>query len=408
MAETLQLSLSAARALHLAAQGMLNPPKKRATKADVLEAIRRMQLLQIDTIHVVARSPYLVLFSRLGQYEQAWLDELLAEGRLFEYWAHEACFVPIEDYPLYRHRMLDPASMGWSQTMRWITSHRGDVDSLIAHIRANGPVRSADFKRTDGKKGGWWEWKPEKRALEALFTTGRLMIAARQNFHRVYDLAERILPHWDDAQLPPLAEVQRTLALKAVRGMGLAKAAWIPDYFRTARVKSRPDPETLHREGLLLKAEVEGWSVPVYIHPDLREQAEAAAAGRLRPTLTTLLSPFDPVVWDRKRALELFNFDYRLECYTPESKRVYGYFTLPILHRGTLAGRLDAKAHRTDGVFQVKILYLEPGVRVTQRLLTDLAAALRRCAAWHGCERVTVDRCDPRALRAALKAELAA
>jgi uncharacterized protein YcaQ len=407
MGATLRLSLSAARALHLAAQGVLNPPKKRAAKADVLAAIRRMGVLQIDTIHVVARSPYLVLYGRLGAYEQQWLDELLAEGTLFEYWAHEACFVPIEDYALYRHRMIDPASMGWSRTMQWIAAHRGDVDGLIEHIRANGPVRSADFKRTDGKKGGWWEWKPEKRALEALFTTGHLMIVARQNFHRIYDLAERILPGWDDVKLPPLEQVQRTLMLKAVQAMGFAKASWIADYFRTARVRSRPDPEALVAEGVLLKAEVEGWSAPVYIHPEQRALAEAAADGTLKPTLTTFLSPFDPVVWDRKRTLELFNFDYRLECYTPEAKRVYGYFTLPILHRGMLTGRLDAKAHRGDGVFQVKALYLEPGIRVTQRLIADLAAALVRCAAWHGCNHVVVDRCDPRALRTVLKAALA-
>ena len=407
-AGAIQLSLAAARALHLAAQGVLNPPKKRAAKEDVLAAIRRMGVLQIDTIHVVARSPYLVLYSRLGAYEQRWLDELLAEGKLFEYWAHEACFVPIEDYALYRHRMIDPASMGWSRTMQWIASHPSNVDSLIEHIRANGPVRSADFKRTDGKKGGWWEWKPEKRALEALFTTGRLMIAARQNFHRIYDLAERILPDWDDSKLPPLEETQRTLMLKAVHAMGLAKASWIADYFRTARVRSRPDPEHLADEGALLRAEVEGWSAPVYIHPAQRALAEAAAGGKLKPTLTTLLSPFDPVVWDRKRALEMFNFDYRLECYTPEPKRVYGYFTLPILHRGRLVGRLDAKAHRGDGIFQVKVLYLEPGIRITERLIVDVAAALQRCAAWHGCNSVVIDCCDPRALRVALKSALAA
>ncbi|HEX2529933.1 MAG TPA: crosslink repair DNA glycosylase YcaQ family protein, partial [Burkholderiaceae bacterium] len=133
---------------------------------------------------------------------------------------------------------------------------------------------------------------------------------------------------------------------------------------------------------------------------------QAAAASTLKPTVTTLLSPFDPVVWDRRRAFELFGFDYRLECYTPAPKRIYGYFTLPILHRGTLVGRLDAKAHRRDGVFEVKALHLEPGVRVTQRLAAELAAALRRCATWHGAGHVTVGRCDPKAFRSSLKAAL--
>lgn len=407
MSAALHLSLPAARALHLAAQGLLAPMRRRATKDDVLAAIRRMGVLQIDTIHVVARSPYLVLYSRLGAYAPVWLDELLAERKLFEYWAHEACFVPIEDYHLYRHRMIDPEALGWKYSAKWMAEHREQVEQLVEHIRMHGPVRSTDFKRTDGKAGGWWEWKPEKRSLEVLFTAGRLMIARRHNFHRVYDLAERILPGWDDTQLPSLAETQQAQLLQAVRALGVAKASWIGDYFRTTKSRPVPDPETLVERGLLLKAKVDGWSVPVYIHPELTELAQAASNGALTSTVTTLLSPFDPVVWDRKRALELFNFDYRLECYTPQAKRIYGYFTLPILHRGRLIGRLDAKAHRVQRVFEIKALYLEPGVRVTQRLVKDIAAALQRCAAWHGTERVEIARCDPRTLRVPLKDALA-
>jgi uncharacterized protein YcaQ len=403
---TLRLSLPAARALHLAAQGLLSSPRKRAGKEDVLAAIRRMGVLQIDTIHVVARSPYLVLYSRLGAYQPAWLDELLAKGRLFEYWAHEACFVPIEDYGFYRHRMIDPGSMGWKYSATWVAQHRQEIDALIEHIREHGPVRSSDFTRTDGKSGGWWGWKPEKRSLEALFTAGRLMIARRHKFHRIYDLAERVLPGWDDAHMPSRAETQRALLLKAVRALGLAKAAWIGDYFRTAKTRPSPDPEMLVEEGALIRAEVESWNAPVYIHPDLYQLAQAAADGTLNPTLTTLLSPFDPVVWHRRRALELFDFDYRLECYTPAPKRIHGYFTLPILHRGQLVGRLDAKAHRAQRVFEVKALYLEPAVRITQRLVADVAAALSRCAAWHGTERVVIGRAEPDALQTALDAAL--
>src|SRR5206468_8430697 len=182
-----------ARALHLAAQGMLLARRARARKADVLAAIRRMGVLQIDTISVVARSPYFVLWSRLGDYDPAWLDQLLAEGKLFEYWAHEACFIPIEDYGLYRHRMIDAGSLGWKAGSSWARAQPEHVEQVLAHIRANGPVRAADFERVEGKAGGWWEWKPEKRSLEVLFTAGRLMIARRQQFHRVYDLAERVL-----------------------------------------------------------------------------------------------------------------------------------------------------------------------------------------------------------------------
>jgi uncharacterized protein YcaQ len=384
---------------------MLQARRARATKDDVLAAIRRMGVLQIDTISVVARSPYLVLWSRLGDYDPDWLDQLLAEGRLFEYWAHEACFIPIEDYGLYRHRMVDPGSLGWKYAGTWLASHREEVERVLAHIRANGPARSADFERTDGKAGGWWEWKPEKRALEVLFTTGQLMIARRQQFHRVYDLAERVLPGWDDARMPSVAATRQRFVLDAVRALGLAKAAWIPDYHRT-----RPPhlaAQGLADEGLLLRARVEGWKEPVFVHPDHAALLAAAAEGRLNPTVTTLLSPFDPIVWDRRRALELFGFDYRLECYTPAEKRQYGYFTLPVLRRGQLIGRIDAKAHRAAGVFELKSLALEPEVRPSERLLRDVAAAIARCAHWHGCSAVEVTRTIPPAVAAPLRSLLA-
>ncbi|SFV08498.1 winged helix-turn-helix domain-containing protein [Pseudoduganella namucuonensis] len=398
------LSLPAARALHLAAQGLLQPRRAKARKADVLDTIRRMGVLQIDTIHVVARSPYLVLWSRLGDYPRPWLEQLLAEGALFEYWAHEACFVPIEDYGHYRHRMIDPGSLGWKYSETWMSERRAEVDAVLAHIRDQGPARSSDFERTDGKGGGWWEWKPEKRSLEVLFTSGALMIARRHNFQRVYDLAERVLPGWDDSRMPPMEDTRRALVLKTVKSLGLAKASWIADYFRTR--PPRLDPETLVAEGALLRARVRGWDEPVYIHPDLADLAAAAAGDGLAPTVTTILSPFDPVVWDRRRALELFDFDYRLECYTPAEKRRYGYFTLPILRRGALVGRVDAKAHRRERVFELKSLALEPGARVSDRFVRDVAAALQRCADWHGCPRVTVGPTEPAAFGAALLAAL--
>jgi uncharacterized protein YcaQ len=400
----LKLPLSGARALHLAAQGMLQPTRRAAGKADVLGAIRRMGMLQIDTISVVARSPYFVLWSRLGSYDPAWLEQHLEEGRLFEYWAHEACFVPIEDYGLFRHRMLDPEAMGWKYSATWMRERRAEVDSLLAHVREKGPVRSSDFERTDGKAGGWWEWKPEKRSLEVLFTSGALMIARRQNFHRVYDLAERVHPDWDDSRMPPLPDVMRTFALRSVKALGIARAAWVADYYRTK--PPRPDLEALADQGLLLRARVEGWDDTLYVHPEHADLAERAASGSLAATVTTLLSPFDPIVWDRRRALDLFDFDYRLECYTPVEKRKYGYFTLPILRRGALIGRVDAKAHRRDGIFELKALVLEPGVRTSARMADDVARAVRRCAAWHGCPSVEVTRTEPPSFAAAIRAAL--
>ena len=391
----LRLDRTAARHLLVAVQGLDRRPRRRARKADVLAAVRRMAALQIDTIHVVARSPYLVLWSRLGPYEPRWLDELLAEGALFEYWAHEACFLPIESYPLFRHRMLDPSGMGWKYREAWVEEHRDELERVLAYIREHGAVRSADFQRRDGNGGGWWEWKVEKLALESLFTAGELMIARRENFQRVYDLRERILPEWDDARLPSRDEVRRSLTLEAVRALGVAKAGWVGDYFRTDKRESADTVRRLAREGALVAVDVDGWAQPGYVHPDNLELAERAADGAVRPTLTTLLSPFDPLVWDRGRARELFGFDYRLECYTPAPKRRWGYFVLPILRRGRLVGRIDAKAHRKDGLFEVKALYLEPGVRKSEALIRDVAMALRDAAAWHGTPEVVVRRSEP-------------
>jgi uncharacterized protein YcaQ len=361
-----------------------------------------MGALQIDTIHVVARSPCLVLWSRLGDYDPRWLEELLAEGELFEYWSHEACFLPAEDYPLYRHRMLDADAQGWHYSRRWVEAHRAEVERLLAYIRERGAVRSADFARTDGKAGGWWEWKTEKRALEMLFTSGELMIARRVNFQRVYDLRERVLPSWHDRLLPTPEEARRGLALKAVRALGVAQARWVADYFRTDKRQTLETLSSLLREGALLTARVEGWDELALFHPENRKLVKDAAAGRLEAELTTLLSPFDPLVWDRARARAAFGFDYRLECYTPAPKRRYGYFTLPVLWRGALVGRLDAKAHRKEGVFEVKSIHLEPGVAAGQELIQDVGAAIRECADWHATPEVVVRRSEPRALAARL------
>ncbi|HEX2092384.1 MAG TPA: crosslink repair DNA glycosylase YcaQ family protein [Longimicrobiaceae bacterium] len=402
----LRLTQEGARALLLAAQGLDARPRRRATRADVLAAIRRMGALQIDTIQVVARSPYLVLWSRLGDYDPRWLDELLSEGALFEYWAHEACFLPVEDYPLFRGRMLDPRAMGWKYRAEFMERHREEAERLLARVREWGPVRSADFERRDGR-AGWWEWKPEKRILESLFTAGELMIARREGFQRVYDLRERVLPEWDDVRLPPEDQVRRALVLRVVRALGVAKAKWVADYFRMPKRETPALLPRLAEEGALLRVEVEGWDEPGYLHPDHRERAEAAAAGRLRPRLTTLLSPFDPLVWDRVRAREVFSFDYRLECYTPAPRRRYGYFALPILRRGALVGRLDPKAHRREGVFEVRALHLEPGVRATRALAADLARALRECAAWHNTPEVMVRESHPTEAAGLLRRALA-
>lgn len=391
----------------LAAQGIIPRSKRKAAKRDVLAMIRRMGALQIDTIHVVARSPYFVLWSRLGEFDPKWLEELLEEGAIFEYWSHEASFLPVEDYPLYRHRMLEAESMGWKYSRQWVEAHQKEIRQLKRFIRERGPVRAADFERTDGKAGGWWEWKTEKRALEMLFTAGELMIARRKNFQRVYDLRERVLPDWDDTRLPPESDIRRELVLKAVRALGITKARWVADYFRTNMRETMDAVRALADEGALLRVEVEGWDESGLVHPDNLRLVKVAESGSLKMEHTTLLSPFDPVVWDRARALFMFGFDYRLECYTPEAKRRYGYFTLPILRRGLLIGRVDAKAHRKEGVFEIKSLHVERGVRVKAELIDDMATALVECARWHRTPEVVVRHSDPPAVAARLQKAVA-
>jgi len=409
-ASPVRLSLKQARALQLAAMGLLAPPRRRAKKADVLAAIRAMNLLQIDTINIVARSPYLVLWSRLGDYQPRWLDELLAEGALFEYWAHAACFVPTEDYPRYRHQMLHLEASGFERSAARLADDPIGHIELLERVRESGAVRASEFEHEGGRNGtGWWDWKPDKLRLETLFVTGEIMVSRRENFHRIYDLRERVLPPHllNDDNVPDRATVAREWTLAAVRALGVAPARWIGDYFRHAQRVADPHPDRLVETGELLRVAVEGWPWPGYVHPANADLLDRARRGALRPTYCTLLSPFDPLTWDRERALRMFDFDYRIECYTPEAKRRYGYFTLPLLIRGELVGRVDAKAHRADQVFEVRSLHLEASVALDATLADDVAGALVRCARWHGTPTVRIVRTDPAAFLKPLRGAVA-
>jgi uncharacterized protein YcaQ len=404
MTRPLALSTAHARALHLAAQGLLAPPRRRATKDDVRLAVRRMALLQIDTIHVVARSPYLVLFSRLGPYEPRWLDELLASADVFETWAHEACFAPIEDWALHRRVAETRSHWAADRARRVLREHGAPMRALLEHVREKGPVKAADFEREEGNRSGWWQWKKEKAWLEAWLVLGELMIARRENFHRVYDLRSRVHPASDALPLPSAEDAARALVERAVRALGVTQARWIHDYFRTRPRLRDEDLAPLLADGTVVEAEVEGWDARAFVHRDHVATARAIASGTLRPSHTALLSPFDPVVWDRARAAEMFGFDYRLECYVPAPRRRWGYYVLPILRRGALVGRLDAKAHRADGVFEVRSLHLEPAVRPGEALLRDVARAIASCAAWHGTPTVRIGRTVPASARRPLAA----
>jgi uncharacterized protein YcaQ len=400
--DVLVLSRRSAQLLHLAAQGLLRRPTRKAKQTDIPTTIAQMGMLQIDTINVVARSPYMVLFSRLGAYRNDWLDEALAKGEIAECWAHEASFVPSSEYRFHRdYRSGRGGHWAHKSAERTRAEAGADMDRLLERIRREGPLRAADFERDAPASKGWWGWKPEKRWLEAWFALGALMVTRRERFQRVYDLAERVTAGW--AVRPAVgtleeAQVRRYFILQSVRALGIAKARWIADYFRLRPRVTAAELAPLVAEGLLIEVAVDGWDETAYVHSDHAPLLEAATGNLLRATRTTLLSPFDPVVWDRARAMDLFGFEYTLECYTPAAKRSYGYYVLPVLHRGRLVGRLDAKAHRQEGLFEVIGVWLEAEVSASPGLVEGMAAAIKECAAWHGTPRIAVRLSQPRGL----------
>jgi uncharacterized protein YcaQ len=354
-----------------------------------------------------------VLFSRLGQYPRVWLEDALARGDVFETWAHEACFAPVAD--LLAHRAYNHATRrhwGIVNATHNSATQRQQLASLLEHIRVKGPVKSSEFKRTDGGTNGWWGWKDEKRWLETLFATGSLMVARRENFHRVYDLSERVAPAALALEArggaPHPQGVHDQFVEVSIAALGITQARWVNDYYRLKPRLKDAVLDALVEQGRVQRVRVEGWDAPAYVHQCHARLSKQAAASQLQAQHTTLLSPFDPVVWDRERASALFGFDYRIECYTPEAQRTYGYFVLPILCHGELIGRLDAKAHRAEGVFEVKALFAQPGLKWTDVQVEAVAGAIARCAVWHDTPRVRLAATQPRTLRAALLRQLRA
>ncbi len=383
------ISHETARDLVLHTQMLSQPPTKSAKKTSVTTAIRELGLLQIDTINIVARAPYFALFSRLGSYNKDWLDESLAEKSIFEYWAHAASFLPIEDYPYHRRMMLE--KMRLPHYFNWYERNKATTDELLEHIRNNGAVRSADFERKDGKKGTWWDWKFEKDALEFWFCAGELMIARREKFQRVYDLRERVKVGWSDDDLPTLDETMRHFVTQTVRALGIAKREWVADYFLLMKKPVEKAISELLADGTLAEVSVETWPEPALM---LKKSLPLLDSRKhdLTPTLTTLLTPFDSLIFDRKRTKQLFDFDFSIECYLPPAKRKYGYYLVPILHRGRLVARADVKAHRQQGVFEVKGLFWEQRYPVDDQMVAEVNEAIQRCADWHQTSQVIIQK----------------
>jgi uncharacterized protein len=355
--------------------------------------LRRVGLLQLDSINVLCRSHYLPVFSRCGPYPRATLDRMAghdttADGarELFEYWAHEASLLPLELHPLLRWRMARADEEAWGGIVRHAREAPEAVKAAYAAVAERGPLRARDAggARSERSPGEMWNWHEGKVSLEYLFWGGRVTAAQRVNFERHYDLPERVLaPEVLAAATPSEADAQRELTRIAARALGVATEPDLGDYFRLPRAASKARVAELVEAGELHPVAVEGWGAPAY----LWRQARRPRVIRAR----ALLSPFDSLVWFRPRVQRLFGFRYRLEVYTPKAKRVYGYYVLPFLLGEALVARVDLKSDRQAGVLRVEGAFAEQGVD-RDRVATALAVELGRLAGWLGLERVAVRR----------------
>jgi uncharacterized protein len=377
------LSRAQARRVALAAQGFLDPRHATPDLRTLRRTVRRTGVLQIDSVNVLQRAHYMPLFSRMGPYDTSLLDRASgrAPRRLVEYWAHVAAFMPVELWPHMQHRMRHYRDGGHP----WMDG-RGDralVDNLVAEVRERGRATSRDLD--DGlprRKDHWgWNWSETKKALEYLFLAGELAVAGRTaQFERLYDVPERVIPRAILEQpVPTDEEAHRELVRRAAMSHGVATARDLRDYFRMPLSQVGPAIASLVEDGELLPVAVEGRS-DYYLHRDARVPRRVAARA--------LLSPFDPVVWERARTEALFDFFYRIEIYVPEAKRVHGYYVLPFLLGDRIVGRVDLKSDRRAGVLRVHAAYAEPAA--PDETAEELAAELRSLAGWLDLDAVEV------------------
>jgi uncharacterized protein YcaQ len=351
------------------------------TQAELVAAVGRAACIQLDSISTVERSHRLALGARIGAYPENAISRLMRSGEIFEYWAHEACLLPVGDYPMHRWRMSRYANVS-----RW----HGDVlarepelaERVLGEIRERGPLASRHFEGTGS--GTMWNWKPAKGVLEALLSAGRLAIAGRESFQRLYDLPERVLPaEVLDGRVPSEDEFARWATLRGVEARGALTEAAVAEMWRLAggATRIRPQADALVAEGKLVRAQVEDGKAPVLLPVDGPEPD-----GPLPSAL--LLSPFDNLLWDRTFLERVFGFRHVIEVYKREHERVYGYYVLPLLRRDQLIGRADVKHDRSEGVLRVRAFHREPGVR--GRVEDALEAALARLARVVGAERVAL------------------
>jgi uncharacterized protein YcaQ len=372
------ISLTALRRVVIAAQGYA-ARSRAGTRKEVEIAIRGLSCVQLDSITAVERSHRITLGSRVGDYPRETVSRLLGQGRIFEYWAHEACLIPVEEWPLFRLRMTRHHPWRGDVT----AEHPELAQEVLAAIRERGPLASRDFEGKGG--GGMWNWKPAKQVLESLWNAGEIVIAGRvSGFQRLYDLAERVIPKdLLDAPVPDAATRDRELALRAIRARGALTEAGIVEHWRfgggVARV--RPHVDALVADGLVERVRVEDGGADVLV-------AKGTDLDPPRPSAAVLLSPFDNLLWDRQFARRALGFEHLIEVYKPAPQRRYGYYVLPLLWRDRIVGRADLKSDRTHGALVVRAFHVEGGVRPSAALDDAFERALDRLRRTIGLELV--------------------
>lgn len=383
----LSFSLAEARRIAIAAQGLAAARPARVTRQHVRRVIQQLGLIQIDFVNVLVPAHYLVPFSRLGAYDRGQLDHLVYRTEEFtEQWAHEASIVPMEAWPLLRHRMEARGERPYA-AHAILRKQPGYRDWVVEQIGERGPLAGAALSGPGGGSGrvaGDWYKSIQRIVLEGHFGRGVLAVTDRlPSFARVYDLAERAIPDAHFARRVTAFEAQLELMARAARSCGIATATDLADYYRMKPAEARACLPLLLERGDIRLAAVEGWKEPAYLHREAKLPREVEARA--------VLSPFDPLVWFRPRLERLFGFEYRLEIYTPAAKRRWGYYVLPFLLGDRLVARVDLKADRARGELVAVAVHYEAGVK-RSAVLRELRAELAAVAGWLGLERVVMPR----------------
>jgi len=372
------ISLKTARRIALAAQGFGRTRPAVPGRSHVRDLVRKLGVVQIDSVNVVARTHYLPAFSRLGDYPREALEAEAwgARRSLFEYWGHEASLMPMELQPLFRWRMARARDGAmWTGLARFGREKRDYIDGVLAEIERRGPVTGGDFAQGPRGQPGWWSWSDGKRALEWLFWAGLITTKTRRGFERVYDLTERALPDRIlDLPTPDEPDAQREMVRIAARALGVATEADLRDWFRMPVAETKARIAELVEAGELTPVTVKGWRHAAYLAPGARTPRKVEGVA--------LLSPFDNLIWARDRTERLFGVRVRLEIYTPAHKREHGYYVLPFLENEAITARVDLKADRKAGQLLVQAAWREPDA--TPDTAVRLADELKRMAGWLG------------------------